>query len=491
MIRIKLPRGLKYKIEKANPGVFSLGSDNEPLITIYGSGIRLQYRLISFSKVEETYEKGDLDDSVITTIEDEIGEKLPKLIVEAKIRHYVKFVDDSTCYYDFHTEKLYGANGVREKKGPINGEPFRPSVNVRSFIAEMTEVPRAKINVIDILERNQYKEDSLPTIWLNFLKLDPSIRSTFLKVGHGVYIYDGNEPVWQVGEEIRDTDITLATIFSGIAYRKIVANFDTKSRKLNAALLEDIVPESIIAFLGLDGDLLSPSSVDIEKLITQNYCESSDWLEALLNKYTNFLEGVWNLLIKNIERNLSYSFSASSYFEETLNIPMQDGDLIPYAIPVHTPRWNNALERACLSVKSIIQSTRVGVDFFMHCKKEVNTDSVISYISALVLISFSYCKTPMAGEETTAIKARYKKKLLAFIQDKFEFNPPPPSDNGDIPFDLKDLRIALQHLLSAREQLLNECQYEKVTEIDKFFEEFNLKYNDENSKLPPSMGREL
>lgn len=488
MIRINLPRRLKYRIEKANPGVFSPGSDNEPLITIYGPGIYLQYRLISFTEVEETYE-GDLTDDEIAEIEDEIGEKLPKLLVEAKVRHYVKFVDDSPCYYDFHSEKLYGASGVREKKGPIKGEPFRPSANVRAFIEEMTEVPGAKTNAIDILERNQNRDDSFATIWLNFLKLDASIRSTFLKVGHGICIYEGNAPTWQVGEEISATDITLAAIFSGITYRKIVATFDKESRKLNASLLDDIEPEGILAFLGLDGDVFDPSFVNIEKLITKNYYDSTDRIESLLDKYTSILEGVWNHLINNIETSLSYTFSASSYYEETLNIPMRDSDLIPYVIPVRTPRWNNALERACSSVKNIIQSTRVGVDYFMHCKKEVNADSVIGYIAALVLISFSYCKTPTNGEETREIKARYKKRLLNFIQEKFGYIP--PSDSGDSLFDPKTLQMGLQRLLSLREQLLSDRQYAYASEIEKFFDDLKLGYNDENSLLPPSIGREL
>ena len=94
MIRINLPHGLRYKIEMKRSGIITPASDNEPGITIYGPGTHLQYRLISFTEVEETY-KGSLTDDDKLAIEDEIGEKRPKLLAEAKIMHYVKFVDDS------------------------------------------------------------------------------------------------------------------------------------------------------------------------------------------------------------------------------------------------------------------------------------------------------------------------------------------------------------------------------------------------------------
>lgn len=484
MIRINFPLGLRYRIEKTRPGIISPGSDNEPLITLYGPGIYLQYRLISLTKVEETYE-GNLTDDEIREIEDKIDEKRSKLFVEANVRHYVQFDDGSPCYYDFRSETLYGANGVREKKGLIKGESFRPSVNVRDIIEDMTEAPGSKINVIDILERNQSRDNSFATIWSNFLKLDSSIRSTFLTVRRGVCTYVGNPQTWQVGEKSATADLTLATIFSSIAYRKIVATFDTESRTLNASLLDDMEQERILAFLGLDGDALDPSFVDIEKLITKNYCDSADRLEALLKKYTDILEGVWNHLIRKIETNLSYTFRASSYYEETLNIPTRASDLTPYEIRLHTQRWNNALEQACQWVRSVLQSACAGVEFFAHCKKEVSADNVIGYISAFVLISFSYCKTPTNGEETAEIKARYREKLLDFIREKFDYLP--PAGGSDSIFGA--LQMGLQDLLALKGQLMSEGQYEKASVIDKFFDGLKLSYNDENSLLPPTPGR--
>lgn len=489
MIKMNFPHKLKYRIEKAKPGIVSLGSDDEPIITVYGRGIYLQYRLISFTKIEETYNQGELTEEEIIEIEDRIEDECSKLCVEANIRHYVQFVDDSPCYYDFRTEKLYGANGVREKKGPIKGEPFTPSSNVKCFIEKMTETPGAQVNALEILEKNHYAENSFGTIWSNFRKLDSSIRSTFSHVSHGKCIYAGNAQTWQVVEKIEASDeasdFTLAIIFSGIAYRKIVATFDTESGTLHASLREDMESKDILTFLGMDSDAFDPSFVDAEKLIQKNYYDSADRLEALLKTYTGILEAVWNRLIKKIENNLAYTFRAASYYEETLNIPKQASDLTSYEIRLHTHRWNNALERACQWVKSMLQSTRAGTDFFMYCKKEVNADSVIDYISAFILISFSYCKTPTKGEEAMKIKEQYKKKLLGLIQKKFDFSPP---SNGKESI-IEEIQSLLAELLSETRDTGMDASISKLVKINDLVN--LLGYNDSNSLLSPSIGREL
>lgn len=488
MIRINLPHGLRYKIEIKSTGIITPGSDNEPVVTIYGPGTHLQYRLISLTEVEETY-KGSLtaDDKLL--IEDEIEEKKPQLLAEAKVIHYVKFVDDSQCYYDFDSEQLYGARGIREKKGSINGMPFRPSPNVRDFIEKLTEKPGAKTYVIKILEDNKSSEDSFKTIWGNFRKLDPSIYSTFSHVSRGFCIYNGNAPIWQVGNEKDGMDLTLYAIFTAVAYRKIVASVDKPNQKFNASLLNEIETENILTFLGLDADVFDPSLIEIEKLITRNCCDSTEFFIPLIDRYTDILDGVWSHLRRNIETNLSYTFSASSYFEETQIIPTKVGDLKLYSIPVRSQRWNNALERACSSVKNIIQSTRVGVDFFANCKAEVNPDKVIDYIVAIVLASLCYCKTPTSGDNESAIKARYSRKLRELIREKFGYVS--PSNGGEGLFDPEALRIELQELFALREQLLSDGLYAYASVIEKFFDGFKLSYNDENSLLPPSLGREL
>lgn len=488
MIRINLPHGLRYKIEIKSTGIITPGSDNEPVVTIYGPGTHLQYRLISLTEVEETYKCSlTADDKLL--IEDEIEEKKPQLLAEAKVIHYVKFVDDSQCYYDFDSEQLYGACGIREKKGSINGRPFRPSPNVRDFIERLTEVPGAKIDVFEILENNGSSEDSFRTIWGNFRKLDPSIYSTFSHVSRGFCIYNGNAPIWQVGNEKDGMDLTLYAIFTAVAYRKIVASVDKPNQKFNASLLNEIETENILTFLGLDADVLDPSLIEIEKLITRNYCDSTEFFISLIDRYTDILDGVWNHLRRNIETNLSYTFSASSYFEETQIIPTKVGDLKLYSIPVRSQRWNNALGQACLSVKNIIQSTRLGVDFFANCKAEINPDKVIDYIVAIVLASLYYCKTPTSGDNESAIKARYGQKLQELIRKKFGYVS--PSNGGGGLFGPEALWIELQELLALQEQLSNDGQYAYASVIEKFLNRYKLSYNDENSLLPPSLGREL
>lgn len=278
--------------------------------------------------------------------------------------------------------------------------------------------------------------------------------------------------------------LTLGTIFNGTAYRKIVATLNTENRKLNVSFLNDIEHNNILTFLGLDNDIFDSSSVNIEKLVTENYCDSADTLKSFFDKCANILESVWKHLVDEIETNLSYTFSASSYFEETQKMPTQYSDLTPYSIPTHTVRWDNALEQACSSVKNIIQSTRVGVDFFMNCKKEVSADSIIEYIATLVLISFCYCKTPTNSEVETAIKTRYRKVLLEFVRKKFDYNS---SDNNGSA--MSALREGIQDLLNLRDQLWSEGQYAYASVIDKFYNELKLSHNDENSLIPPSRNR--
>ncbi len=484
---------LKHKIENVHPGVIIKGSDNEPIITVYGRGVYLQYRLISFDRVEETW-KSNLTDDEERKIEDIIENNLSRLFAELKIRHYVKFTDDSPCYYDFDANQIYGAYGVRDKKGPIKGEPFKPSPSSKYFIDTLTQVPKANVNILDDIEYQEYQEKkifgegSLSTLWGYFTKLDSSIGSTFVKVSKGTYSYKGNEPIYQVGEEIGGTDTTLSKVFSCIAYRNIVATFDTENRRLNISLLGDVEAEDVLAFLGLDSDMLDSSSVNIERLVKDNYFDSTDGFEFLLDRYTNILEGVWSRLIRNIETNLLYTFRASSCYEETLNVPERESDLIPYPLVVHTVRWNNALKQACSYVKNIIQSTRAGVDFFMCCTAEVDADSVIGYVAALVLVSFSYCKTLTKNYRIMVARARYKNKLVDFIREKFKYSPPSGSDSGAIGFD--ELQTILQDLLAFQNRMLSEERYEDASEIGEIIDKLKLKNYDENSLLPPSNGRD-
>ena len=43
MMKIKLPRGIKYRVETPQPGIVIPGSENEPIITVFGRGSYIQY----------------------------------------------------------------------------------------------------------------------------------------------------------------------------------------------------------------------------------------------------------------------------------------------------------------------------------------------------------------------------------------------------------------------------------------------------------------
>ena len=105
-----------------------------------------------------------------------------------------------------------------------------------------------------------------------------------------------------------------------------------------------------------------------------------------------------------------------------------------------------------------------------------------------MLLICLYCgQTACVDEELNRLKKRYHGELLRLIHEEFNFIP--PSGSRDSLFEA--LQIGLQDLLALHGQLLSEGQNAKASVIEKFFDDLKLSYNDENSLLPPSMGREL
>lgn len=487
MIKLNFPRGLKYRIERTRPGIIIPGSGNEPIITIYGHGIYLQYRLISFTPVEETY-KGDLSDDEKTRIEDEIQNYLQSLLSSVKVKHFVKFVSESPCYYDFGTGMLCGASGVREKKGAINGAPFEPSQSAKVFIDILTGEPNVPFDAFLIGERAGLSEGSIATSFGNFQKLDPSIRTTFSR-SRSTCVYKGNAQTWMIGKELEETSMTLAKIFKTVGNRNIVAILNKAQHQFNASLLNDVEPDFMLCFLGLNAELFDPTAMDVERFVMNGYCNSVSTFNALLRRYSNALEAVWNQIIRNITENLLYSLRASSYYEDTEKIPLYETDLRGYSLPLQGVRWENSLKRICPSIKEVLQETQVGADFFGYCDTDVNTDKAIGYIAALVLASFCYCQTETTDEENSQLRVRYQQKLQALIREKFDYNP--PSNSGNRLFDPKEFQKGLQLLLEHQERVTNDGQDAYAAELSIIINQFVLSYNDDNSLLPPSMNREL
>ena len=486
MIKLDLPRGLKYRMEKVLPGRIIPGSDNEPIITIYGRDVCRQYRLTHFALIEETC-KGDLSDDEILAIEDEIQNYLSSLLSIVNVRHYVQFDSRSRCYYDFVTGMLCEANGVRAKKGAINGIPFEPTPSEKYFIDVLTGTPNVRFDLFVTAEKAGIAEGSINETWSRFLKYDPSIRATFSKTRIQC-IYTGNAQTWMVGDENEDAGVTLETIFKAVANRNVAAVHDRAGHRLDARLLDGIDPEFILCFLGLDAKLLDHKAVDAGRIVTKHYCDSAA-LNALLRRYSYTLEAVWNQVKESVAENLSFSLRASSYYEDTERIPLCEADLRGYSFQTQSVRWENSLNRICPSIKGVLQKTCVGADFFSYCDTEVKTNNAIDYIAALVLASFCYCQTESADEEMPQSKSLYRQKLQALIREKFRYSP--PNDGGNRMFDPEQFRKGLQGLMQYQEQMYNNGNYAYAAELKIYIDQLVMSFKDNNSLLPPSTGRRL
>ena len=101
-----------------------------------------------------------------------------------------------------------------------------------------------------------------------------------------------------------------------------------------------------------------------------------------------------------------------------------------------------------------------------------------------MLICISDCHTHSTDEELAKWKGRYQQKLRALIQQKFDIVP--LGDGKDSIFE--EIR---RRLFDFEEQALADGLVAYASQISEIRNLFILGYNDENSLLPPSMGREL
>lgn len=253
-----------------------------------------------------------------------------------------------------------------------------------------------------------------------------------------------------------------------------------------------------MAFLGLDEELLDPSMINVKTFFDINYCGSVDVLKSLLSRFCTMLDAVWARIAKNIKNNFMRSLSASTFYADTKVIPQRQSDLKAY--PVNEERlWIVLNQTYTTVVTEIIKSTGIAEELFKDCKLEITPknssqgiEKAIDGIVALILTCFCCCQTPFFDEELGRLTKKYQEALRACIEKKFDYIP--PSGSAGSLFDPEVLQIELrqlQMLWALREQLLSEGQYAHAAVIDKFLDPFNLRYNDENSLLPPSMGRDL
>lgn len=499
MMKIKLPRGIKYRVEPSQPGIVIPGSENEPIITLFGRGSMIQCKLVSCAMeqeyiVQDTYSTGSLDDDEIEMVHSWVEHLIPSLLQEAGIRHFIRFLPDSKCYYDFASQTLYGANGYKEKKGKrdgnrentalINGEPCKLKKSERAFIEWLTRTPNAQFSMEAVEDwSGLHGAGSVTSTWHEFKRHDSSIDATFDR-NNGMFFYRGVPQIWVIGEENAENELTLGRIFDIVGYGDIVAVFDKIERKLRACRVGDVTPEESLVFLGVDNTLmdLSMIEIDIERFVSENYCPVAV-LNKLLSRYSASLEAVWKVLRDNISENLSLSLNASTYRYETEEIPARLADLKGYAVT--TERLEKSLQRICPSIKDIITSSCVGTDYFGYCDITVKPSSVVDYIVALILICFSYCQSEKDDEKTSIIKTRYQNALRELIHKRFNYSPPGDGKDSII----EEIQRLLVEIQSETRDAGLDSSVSKITKINDLLN--LLGYNDSNSLLPPSMGREL
>lgn len=501
MMNTNLPRGLKYKIDKVCPGIIVPGTDNEPIITISGRGATIQYRLITFALgkyalIDDTYCGGNLDQAEQDSIETWISHSMPSLLSESKIRHLIYFLPNSKCYYDFLFQTLYGGDGFKEKKkqrvefrentAPIDGNPVSLSVSESAFISILTEHPNTPFSADrffgeDAESTKLTTAQSLNQTWYRFRQYDSSISETF-KRERGYFIYRGNPQIWRVDAESETVNLSIEKIFKVICTREVVASFDEESRQFHATAVSDIPSRELLSFLGLNSDLFDPALMSIDRFSADNYCDSVEVLKQLFERYYHTLDAVWTELKKSLIKNYTYSLRATEYYGDTGTIPTRIGDLKGYS--VSRERLDNSMIRICPVVEETIKGAKIGASYFSYCVVEVLPENAVDYIVALILICISDCHAPSTDEELVKWKGRYQQKLRALIQQKFHFTP--PGDGKESIFE--EIR---RRLFDFEEQVLADGLETYALQISEIRNLFILGYNDENSLLPPSRGREL
>ena len=82
MRNIKLPKGLKYSVDKVQPGAIDPESDKEPIVTIVVREGTIQYRLISYilKKANTPTWEGNIEQPILDEVEAWVYNNLPMLL---------------------------------------------------------------------------------------------------------------------------------------------------------------------------------------------------------------------------------------------------------------------------------------------------------------------------------------------------------------------------------------------------------------------------
>lgn len=483
---MQLPTGIKYQVVNIQQGAFSPGQGQDPIISFTGKGANIEFNLVSAinSKISiKIKSRGLLTDDDIEQISEFSYQHIQQFVNEIGLKHFVKFHRDYPCYYDFNNLTLYEAYGKHESKGEINGQPLslarRPLY--RKIIEVLTASKHSSVGALN--DDNSLKENMLDKFdqhWYTFRRLDKNaIKNTFTKNGSQLE-YKGEPQSWIITTpEADESTITIEKLFKIIAFRrKAVATFNEMQTQIRAFNLDDFSADDMITILKIDQLFLDNKHIKAEQFIINNYCSDETILQKIFEKWS-LLPAIWNKMKDTIREVFTLSFRVSSYYNETNLLPTDEKDLRWY--PISQDRIDVQLNLICPSVKALIESTNAGIEFFHDCKREVNPESVINYIAALVLTAIYYCRTKNSIPKNLYLRQLYRDKLLELIRVNFSYVSP-IDDREDT---IEDLISSLQHLrtLGIMDEDAYQSYFEKVINSQKL-----LSYNDENSLIQTSHG---
>ena len=294
----------------------------------------------------------------------------------------------------------------------------------------------------------------------------------------------GSSPIFTTHPDKNlEASLTLARVFKAVACQDIVAAWDDSSKQFLVSKLEDASPKLVMRYLGLNAELFDLTVTDIGDFVSKNRWNASSTFNELLDRYSTILGSIWNKIKSNISENIQNSLAVSTYCLDNEAFPKTAKDLQGYQGELVQPqgsRWNTLAKRICPCVEDVLKSSDVGADFFSHCNINIKIERAIDGVTALVLACLCYCQVDAENESTARVKVRYRKQLQRLIQDKFDFTP--PDEGGDDPIAILQTaaRVIYQNLPSYW------TENKKIEETLKItYEEFNLKYRDDNVPQPP------
>lgn len=480
-----LPNGWQYKLVSSKRGKISKA--DEPMIVFSKDGICMKYRLI-----EDTWERSFCDVDILETDFDEIENwmalKKGYLFSELELHHFIQFEEGSSCYYDFMSRKLLGAQGKKNDKS-INGEPKNFTNKEWGILEVLVENRNSHCDyevlclAADISTEVWSSAVRNLTVLMNRIKnYDASLRNTIGPAVNEGYTYKGNADSWVIGNDFlsfldeEGEQVTLEKVFSLISHFKVlVSNIKPSAdNPLRVILSDNATINDKLAFLIPSDFINSTHSTSMEEALFRGKKMESDI--CLINIYKqasrgDMLNRLWDHIKGWIFENYKASISASSYYGMNNVCPETIAEVFE-----NPPRdYSKYIQRIYSPTKEYIENSVVAEEFFKKRNIDVEKENssgvdIFDYIVALVLASFYYCKC-LQTEEIAQLKKLYRDKLYAAIQERFSV----AVDEGALP------------LMTRQEEIdyLSTCQFiEEVFALaEAAIKQFNEYYGVEKFKL--------